>query len=191
MAHDKPKDRFDAAREVVNAIQEFSAEDQKKIIKWASEELGLPVEEVSPQRRENIVVSPAEHESDTDPAHFSKPKDIKSFVEGKNPRKDTQFAAVVAYYYQFESPEKKDSITKADLVNATRLADWDRLPRPDQTLVNATNSGLLDRAAQGHYRLNSVGENLVAMVLPNSDDSVTKSLRKKPKKQVNKKLRKK
>jgi hypothetical protein len=78
-------------------------------------------------------------------------------------------AAVVAYYHHFEAPlsDRKDSIGKEDLVDACRKSDRARPKRPEQVLVNAYHAGLFDRAGKaGQYRLNSVGENLVAMVLP-------------------------
>jgi hypothetical protein len=47
-------------------------------------------------------------------------QDIKSFVTAKNPRSDVQFAATVAYYFQFEAPqsERKSAINKDDLQDA-------------------------------------------------------------------------
>lgn len=193
MTTNKPKDDLDAVREVVESIKSFSEEEQIRIIKWSCEKLGISMSNNYPQKEEKMPTNLIVETPVSDPAHFSKPKDIKSFVEGKNPRSDRHFAAVVAYYYQFESEEKKDSITKSDLVTATRLANWDRLPRPDQTLVNAANAGLLDKVAWGHYSLNSVGENLVAMVLPNSEDTKSRVPRKNRNKNQskNKKPRKK
>ncbi len=75
-------------------------------------------------------------------------------------------AAVVAYYHRFEASEKKDSITQADLLEACRMANYTRPPAPGQTLRNAVNAGLLDRADRGSFAVNSVGENLVAVTLP-------------------------
>jgi len=155
------KDDLDAVREVVAILQVFSSEEQKRIIKWAGEKLGVSIE----LGDGGAVVLPV-----STPASFSKAQDIKTFVESKNPKTDKQFAAVVAYYYQFEASEKKDAISKDDLINATRMANWDRLSRPDQTLVNATNAGFLDNVSRGRYSLNSVGENLVAMALPSHEN---------------------
>ena len=85
-----------------------------------------------------------------------------------------QFAAVVAYYYRFEAPsdESLESISPEVLQNAARLANRHRLSRPRQTLLNAKAQGYLDLAERGQYRINSVGENLVAMTLPGPDPSV-------------------
>lgn len=87
-------------------------------------------------------------------------------MAAKQPKNDTQFAAVVAYYYQFEATERKDAISKEDLLAACRLVGRDRPPAPEQTLRNAMNAGLLDSADRGTFAINSVGENLVAVTLP-------------------------
>jgi hypothetical protein len=94
--------------------------------------------------------------------------DIKSFVAAKDPKSDNQFAATVAYYYRFEAPENQraDSITAETLQEATRLSGRNRLGDPGKTLRNAKDQGYLDAADRGAFKINSVGENLVAMTLP-------------------------
>jgi hypothetical protein len=92
-----------------------------------------------------------------------------------------QFATAVAYYYRFEVPEaqQKSAITAEDLQDAARKVDRDRLTKPSQTLVNAYNQGLLDKAGErGAYSLNTVGENLVAMTLPSSGTNSSQSQRR-------------
>ena len=91
----------------------------------------------------------------------------------KAPKSDVHFAATVAYYYQFKAPEnqRKDSITKEDLVEACRQVDRKRPKGPAQVLVNAYHDGLFDRGGKGSYKLNSVGENLVAMALPGTNET--------------------
>jgi hypothetical protein len=113
--------------------------------------------------------------------------DIKRFIETKKPRNDVQYAAAVAYYYRFEaSPaEKKDAITGDDLQASTRLSGHDRFKSPVQTLNNAHNLGLLDRGQErGTFVINTVGENLVAMTLP--DGAPPKKAAKKAKKRAKK-----
>jgi hypothetical protein len=58
--------------------------------------------------------------------------DIKSFVTQKAPKSDVHFAATVAYYHQFIAPagQRKDSITKEDLVEACRQVPRKRPTRP-------------------------------------------------------------
>jgi hypothetical protein len=94
-----------------------------------------------------------------------------------------QFAATVAYYFAFEAPteERKESITADDLQDACRQVGRHRLSSPIKTLLNAHASGLLDKAGErGAYKINTVGENLVAVTLPvGSSTSGTKRPKKK------------
>jgi hypothetical protein len=92
--------------------------------------------------------------------------DIRQFTAAKAPKTDMQFAAVAAYYYRFEAPEdqRKETIDVDSLMEAARLADRRRPTR--YVLNNARNAGYLDAVSSGKYRINSVGENLVAVTLP-------------------------
>ena len=85
------------------------------------------------------------------------------------------FAAVVAYYHRFHAPEgeRKTTINAEDLQDACRKADRERLTRQGQTLINAYHAGLLDRSGRGEFGINSVGENLVAMALPEPADGTS------------------
>lgn len=93
------------------------------------------------------------------------------FVEAKRPKSDVPFAAVVAYYYRFEAAAetRKDSIDVKALQDAARLAGRRRPPTPHATLNSAKNLGYLDSSERGHFRISSVGENLVAMTLPGGE----------------------
>jgi hypothetical protein len=159
----KPPDDLEAVRAVAAALEGFDSSQQERIIRWAREKLGLSTQ-ISPAQ--TTVATAASLAS---PTAISSGKDLKSFVTGKNPKSDVQFAATVAYYYQFEtSPqERKEQINSNDLQEACRLATRKRLKDPGQTLRNAHTLGLLDKGAQsGSFTINSVGENLVAMTLP-------------------------
>lgn len=154
-------DEFDALRTIVKTLEAFGAEDQNRILRWTAEKLGLSqAPRVAGPSNANLAGSQPE------PTLAAGPVDIKSFVAQKKPKSDSQFAAVVAYYYRFEAVDKKESITQADLLEACRMANYPRPPAPGQTLRNAVNAGLLDRAERGAYSVNSVGENLVAVTLP-------------------------
>lgn len=156
-------DEFDALRIIVKTLEAFGSEDQSRILRWAAEKLGLSQ---APRAASPGGPVPGGSLSQSEVPVSGGPKDIKSFVAQKKPKNDTQFAAVVAYYYRFEAAEKKDSITQADLLEACRLANYPRPPAPGQTLRNAANAGLLDKAERGAFTVNSVGENLVAVTLP-------------------------
>lgn len=193
MRDKKTFDDLDAVKILVEALEKFSDEERGRIIRWACEKLGakdvisnLPeVKDIQRLNTENNVGLQKQRYS----------TDIKSFVLEKKPVNDAQFVAVISYYYKFEAPDeiKKDSIVSDDLNEAARLADWTRFTKPANTLNNVySKSGFLDKVEYGKYKLNTVGENLVAMVLPSEDSvkSIKKSKNKNKvvkKKKVNKK----
>lgn len=100
------------------------------------------------------------------PTSSAAPTDIKQFTASKAPKSDQQFAAVVAYFYRFvaSEAERKDAITAEDLKDAARKVGRKRPHRV--TLNNAKNAGYLDAAERGNFKINTVGENLVAVTLP-------------------------
>ena len=169
-------DVFEAARAVVKTIEQFKeAEERKRIIRWAAETLSLPepfptVHETLPRERQ-----PEEHGTSQEAAistHSAQAPDIRSFIESKRPGSDVQFAAAVAYFYQFLAPEseRKDTIDKDMLREAFRKAHRKQPKNCAFTLVNAKDAGLLDQKDRGVYSINAVGENLVAMTLPSDGD---------------------
>ena len=175
----KPLDDFEAVRLVIEALEPFEPKERERIIRWAAEKLGMAASPPAFPRATALSLSP--QPSVMLPAGPAVLKDIKSFVSQKNPRSDNQLAAVVAYFHHFEAPpvERKESIGKEDLIDACRKSDRKRPKRPEQVLVNTYHAGLLDKAGTaGQYRLNSVGENLVAMVLPEQQTSSTPTPRK-------------
>jgi len=180
----KPTDDLEAVRILIQALEPFDSKDRERIIRWAAEKLGMTAPTSLPHaHKEGIIETGALTAKVPSTVHEpAQKKDIRSFILSKNPQNDNHLATVVAYYYHFEaSPEtQRDYITKDDLIDACRKADRKRPARPDQVLVNTYGAGLLDKAGErGHYRLNSVGENLVAMVLPEGDGSHASTSRKK------------
>ncbi len=160
-------DDLDAVRTIVSALQPFEPGDQRRIIRWSMEKIGLSVATAG-EGREAPSSRSNEERDVTGKPHPTGTRDIRTFISEKNPTTDNQFAAAVAYYYRFEAPEseRKDSITAEDLQEACRRVGRHRLNKPSQTLVNAHAVGLVDKAERGSYRINAVGENLVAMTLP-------------------------
>jgi hypothetical protein len=166
-------DDIEAVRTVFETIKDFAPEDQQRILRWVAEKVKLPqpftsLSQVahSPQSSSGGVLPTSPHAGGSTLAGG---RDIKTFIDEKKPRNDVQFAAAVAYYYRFESPqsERKEAINKEDLQEAARKAKRERFTNPLQTLNNAHNLGLLDRASEkATFCINSVGENLVAMTLP-------------------------
>jgi hypothetical protein len=181
----KPADDLEAIRLVIQALEPFDSKDRERIIRWAAEKLGMPA---VPALTMPAALPPAAGPS---PLHHpaggvphvtaATAKDIRSFVAAKHPKSDNQMAAAVAYFYHFEAPpaERKESIGKEELIDACRKSDRKRPARPEQVLVNTYHAGLLDKAGSaGQYKLNSVGENLVAMVLPEQGSSPAQQARK-------------
>jgi hypothetical protein len=162
---------FETASKVSALLRPVSKDRQQKILRWVAEDLDVLLAGAGPSTS-GAALSDVGRYSPTQQA--PRTTDIKSFVAAKNPRSDMQFAAVVAYYYRFEAPpdESIESISPEVLQNAARLVNRHRLSRPRQTLLNAKAQGYLDLVERGQYRINSVGENLVAMTLPGPEPSV-------------------
>lgn len=186
-------DDLDAVRTIVAALQTFDAKDQERIIRWAREKLGLlySVDATLPTAPSNFPVTSTT--LSTNVHRDSASTDIKTFVDSKKPTSDVQFAATVAYYYRFEAPEseRKEMINGADLREASRKVNRKRLSDPADTLHNAHKLGLLDKGSErGNYSINSVGENLVAMTLP--QQTLTRDVvhRRKPKSKAKPKIQK-
>jgi len=164
----KPNDDLEAVRALVQVLEPFDSKDRERIIRWACEKLGQTGAALSALLSAPLIDSTGSSATISAPA-----KDLKSFLNQKNPKTDLHLATAVAYYYRFEAPpsERKDFIDKQILIDACRKAERKRPPVPNQTLINAYNAGFLDKAGEkGKYHLNSVGENLVAMVLPESKE---------------------
>jgi hypothetical protein len=181
-------DDLEAVRTLVETLKDFQPDEQQRIFRWAAEKLGMSLPAASgytpppPSPGTSSALPP------TPPAPGGA-TDIKTFMADKKPRNDVQYAAAVAYYHRFEAPpaERKEAINKEDLQEATRRSGRDRFGNPLQTLNNAHTLGLLDRGAEkGTFVINSVGENLVAMTLPDGG-----APKKPPKKKTVKKVAKK
>ena len=195
----KTSDDLEAVRTVTTALDGFSPEEQERILRWAREKLGLapaprslPADVRTPQPLP--VALPARPVEQTTPSPTSG-RDLKSFVTSKNPKNDIQFAATVAYFYRFEAlPEQRKNEIDADILqDACRLAGRERFKHPRATLNNAKNLGLLDSGNEaGNFTINTVGENLVAMTLPDHPEGSTPKKKKaKPKKTAKKSTSKK
>jgi len=174
----KSTDDLEAVRVLVDTLEPFDPMDRERIVRWAREKLGMSTVSASIRAGVSSRGTDQVESAQSTPAV----SDIKTFINQKEPRSDNHLAAVVAYYHQFQAPssELKEAITKEDLIDACRRADRKRPARPAQVLVNSYHAGLFDKADRAHYRLNSVGENLVAMVLPEGDSqSGSKSKRRR------------
>lgn len=175
------KNHFDAAKTIVEELTGMSAEDQTLALKFAMETLKLQI----PAGQAQMPLAPAplpQVATYARPVATGQGADIKSFTEAKAPKSDQQFAAVVAYYFQFQAPEgqRKESIDATTMKEAARLVGRKQVGKWLVTLNNSRRSGYLDNAGRGAFKLNAVGENLVAMTLPdNAASSNGSGVRKK------------
>jgi hypothetical protein len=184
------KSDFMAAEEIKAILSGRDQAEQERILRWVSESVGigplqaLQASTVRQQEEAPTAGTPASlstHNADS----AGRRKDIKSFVNEKSPKSDVQFAAVTAYFYGFEaSPgERKEVIVPKDLQDAGRQARGFGFKNAQQTLANAVTLGYFDRVGRGEFKLNAVGENLVAMALPGANPvagNLAKPKRKKP-----------
>ena len=163
-------DDLDAIRTIIDTLAPFDPEEQNRIVRWAFEKLGLSVGSTAPLPAPSPTQTAPPQPTLTPPATPAPSnRDIKSFIDAKNPANDMQFASAVAYFYAFEALEehKKAEVGSEDLQEACRLTGRQRLTNPGQTLRNAAYNGLLDKGSEkGTYKINTVGENLVALTLP-------------------------
>ncbi|MGE0479680.1 MAG: hypothetical protein AB7Q17_04315 [Phycisphaerae bacterium] len=180
---------FDVAKVIAEELKHLpDKQQQEQAIRYASDSLGLAAgwqPAVSPDPlREAGTKNPPQPGNPPVPA-----PDIRTFTAEKAPKNDIQFAAVAAYYYRFLAPEQdqKDAINGTDLQDAARKADRRRPGNAAQTLRNAKNAGYLDSGGRGQFRINAVGENLVAVTLPGGSSEAPGGKparpRAKPKKQ--------
>lgn len=165
---------FDAAKAISDLLKDMEKERQQRVLRWVAESLDIALHVRTGAQHEGVGSSAtAEVIAPTSPPAYpfaGEVVDIKRFVESKDPKSDVQFATTVAYYYRFEAPvdERQDAISAEILQNAARLAGRARFGNPLATLNNAKKQGYLDAVDRGSFRINSVGENLVAMTLPGS-----------------------
>ena len=160
----KPDD-LAAIKTICDALEPFEQAERERIIRWASERLGI--------KGVSTTTTPAQQPGTLShqiqiPASQSGTKDIKTFLDEKNPTSANQLVAAVAYYHKFEAPvaERKNSISADDVTEACRKANRERPKFPSQIMVNANAFGLVDKVGTGAYEINAVGENLVAVSMP-------------------------
>jgi len=188
-------DDLEAIRTIVDVLSPFEKTEQERIVRWAFEKLGINIgvvnsdaNHVNPAPSQQAIPSDAPTPSEVagTPSTETGVTDIKSFIASKNPVNDMQFVTAVAYFYAFEAPDesKKAEVGSEDIQDACRLTGSERLANPGQTMRNAAYNGLMDKGSEkGAYKINTVGENLVALTLP-SDGAVPAA--KKAKKRTSK-----
>jgi hypothetical protein len=153
----QPIDDAEAIRTILDTLKRLPADERAGVLRYVQEKLAI------------AVPTPGTAAPEPHPGAGGARSNIRSFVETKKPSSDVQFAAAVAYFHAFEAPQgaRKPEIVGDDLTEAARQANWERLKKPIQTLHNATKLGYFDKgSARGAFKINTVGENLVAMAMP-------------------------
>jgi hypothetical protein len=163
---------LEIVKEICQKLDGLEESKQTKILNWVADVLEIPRAQSQKFSETDKDISSAfgaaAHSSHVgEEAAKKKALDIKSFVQSKKPASDVQFVTAVAYFHQFEAIPKKEVVSVEDLKDAVRLASWKRFARWDTPFSNAVSQGLLDRGKEkGTYKINSVGENLVALAMP-------------------------
>jgi hypothetical protein len=181
-------DEFDAAKIIVETLKKLERPQQERAIRFASEALGLKSSQQA-EPRATATSMGAIPPPPPPPPPAGHATDIKQFTALKSPKSDQQFAAVAAYFYQFEAQpsERRETINAEVLANAARLVNRRRPTR--HVLNNAKNSGYLDSVSAGEFKINTVGENLVAMTLPGNAGEGSRKAKKARKKSKSKTVR--
>jgi hypothetical protein len=172
---------LEAAQKIVAELTGMTPEHQSLALKFAIETLGLQLP--SAARANPAMAATSPQQAPPQASGIGHSADIKSFTVLKAPKTDQQFTAVVAYFYQIEArpDDRKETIDADTMKEAARLAGRPQVARWNMTLTNAKNAGYLDAAGSGKFKLSSVGENLVAITLPENAGPSKKS-NKRPKK---------
>jgi hypothetical protein len=185
MTH-KPDD-LEALKTICNALEPFDETDRERILRWTTERLGMK----TPAPITQQIIPTHNTAPTTTPTTHGSAKDIKTFLLEKAPNSANQLVAAVAYYFKFEAPanERKNSITKDDVLDACRKATIERPKAPNVVMANAAKYGFVDNVGTGAYEINGVGENLVAVSMPTAGhgNSGKKRGKKAPKKNTKKK----
>lgn len=160
------KSPLDAAQKIVAELHGMTPENQSLALQFAMQTLRLTAPTAHPTPTPALT-HPHAPNTQVVASAPGQPTDIKSFTTAKAPKSDQQFAAVAAYYYQFEAPEgeRRETIDPDVLKSAGRLSGYGQAKDWRATLNNAMRSGYFNRSGRGEFALSSVGENLVAITL--------------------------
>lgn len=148
-----------AMRLVLGALVPLKREGRERVLDYVLNRLGMTSQ----------VPGSVTNELSYSPSITEKPQqttvggvaNIRSLKEEKSPRSANEMAALVAYYLAELAPERKQSINADDIKKYFLEARYELPNSTSQLLINAKNSGYLESAGTGQYKLNSVGYNLV------------------------------
>lgn len=174
-----PDKEIEAIQMVIKALGALETSSQARVLDYVLGRLNLTKLTQPVAHEISIPPGPAEVKRATTSTN---PTDIRTLKEQADPSSASEMAALVAYYLSELAPEdeKQETISRSDVEKYFKQAKF-RLPRaPSFTLPNAKYAGYLDQVAQGQYRLNPVGYNLVVhSLLSEAEEARTKTARKK------------
>ena len=177
-----------AIRTVLGALEPLNADARERVIGFVFHRLGVSWSGALPgapqvRSRADLAAATPTPIRGTE----SRPGDIRTLRQQKNPRSAIEMTALVAYYLENLAPpgERKGEFSGTDLVRYFKQAGFPLPKSPHMALINTKNAGYIDGAGRGLYRLNPVGHNLVAHALPREGESdkppATRRKARKPK----------
>lgn len=159
---------LNAIQSIINALEPLNAEARQRVIAYIFQRLGLAIEQQATSINSGeLSVGSATTNPPITPI-TSVVMDIRTLKEQKAPSTAIEMAAIVAFYLTELAPSdtRKDVISKNEIDNYFKQANFP-LPKDSKfTLPNASKAGYFDALGNGQYRLNPVGFNLVAHGLP-------------------------
>lgn len=185
---EKIEKEIEAIKIVLTTLQALDDEVRKHVLEYVLKRLNFDFSQLSTpgtyQQAPSEQFAPSFQQAP--PAHDAGVMHIKQFKETKQPKTAIEMVVLIAYYLQYlaETEKRKNTIGTSDLETWFRIADFP-LPSGElrYTMANAKNSGYLDSAGHGEYKLNAIGYNLVKHNMPRGESSSPR----KPKRVVTKK----
>lgn len=184
----KIDDEIEAIKTVLTALEPLSPEVRSTVLDYVVKRLGVP--QVSTGAA--AVVDPVTLQDPLTASSNAQITHIKQLKEIKKPRSNNEMAAVVAFYLAHHAPqnERKTTINRQDIETYFRIGEYPLPEQPQFALANAKNAGYFEMVGGGEYKLNPVGDNLVAHSLPRGTGKKRKK-KKSAKKKTKKKTKKK
>lgn len=182
---------------IMAAVKSLAPDAQGRVIEYVLKRTGVTAGLMSSQQMvPTTIPMPIQSERAVAlPASSSTPTDIRSFKELKKPRSAIEMAVLVAYYLSeiAQGDQHSDVVNPSHISKYFKEAAYELPSQAHKPLANAKDSGYLESAGHGAYRLNAVGHNLIAHKLPSDSGTAAPAVRRKkavPKKGGKKSARK-
>lgn len=166
---EQPDPEVTAITQILSALKPLDETQRNSVVEYVLKRVGLTTLLDAPA----LPPAPGTGRIPPPPASLPTPPEIarihniRTLKETKNPKSANEMAALVAYYLSELAPEKRKEINKEDIERQFKAAGFRLSAQSRMTLVNAKNAGYLDTgSAEGLYKLNPVGYNLVVHRLP-------------------------